>query len=126
MDIVKLLQVYGMESTEESELKHRRPKKITTEEISMVPIRTLSGIHTTDLAHKSPLVLRGSPLEYSVDDVEWQSCEDILPIESYIVSHTIPMEMANPLDWSSDMHLIEIDDVHTDVVNSNIELNGTS
>ena len=34
------------------------------------------------------------------------------------------MEMANPLDWSFDVHLIEMDDVHTDVVYSNIELNG--
>ena len=33
------------------------------------------------------------------------------------------MEMANPLDWSFDVHLIEIDDIHTDVVCSNIELN---
>ena len=34
------------------------------------------------------------------------------------------MEMANPFDWSFDVHLTEIDDVHTDVVSSNIELNG--
>ena len=50
--------------------------------------------------------------------------EDILPINSYIASHTVPMEIANPLDWSFDVYLIEIDDVHTDVVYSNIELNG--
>ena len=37
------------------------------------------------------------------------------------------MEMANPLDWSFDfdVHLIEIDGIHSDVVYSNIELNGT-
>ena len=35
------------------------------------------------------------------------------------------MEVANPLDWSVDVHLIEIDDIHTDVVYSNMELNGT-
>ena len=34
------------------------------------------------------------------------------------------MEMGNPLDWSFDVHLIEIGDVHTDMVYSNIELNG--
>ena len=33
------------------------------------------------------------------------------------------MKIANPLDWSFDVHLIEIDDVHTDVVCNNIELN---
>ena len=33
------------------------------------------------------------------------------------------MEMANPLDWSFDVHLIEIDNIHTDVVYSNTELN---
>ena len=63
-------------------------------------------------------------MEYSVDDKDWESCEDILPIELYIVSHTIPMEMANPPDWSFDVHLIEIDDIHTDIVHSNIEVNG--
>ena len=31
--------------------------------------------------------------------------------------------MANPLGWSIDVLLIEIDDIHTDVVYSNIELN---
>ena len=34
------------------------------------------------------------------------------------------MEMANPLDWSFNVHLIEIDGIHTDVVYSNIELHG--
>ena len=34
------------------------------------------------------------------------------------------MEMANPLDWSFDVHLIEIDNIHTDMVYSNTELNG--
>ena len=59
-------------------------------------------------------------------DVQWERCEgeDILPISSYIATHTVPMEMANPLNWSFDVHLIKIDDVHTDVVYSNIELNG--
>ena len=123
MDVVKPLQAYGMVPTEGSELKHRRPKKVATDEISMVPIQTLSDIHTTELAHKT-LVLRGSSLEYNTDDIEWELCEDISPIESYVVSHTVPIEMANPLDWSFDVHLIEIDDLHTDVVYSNIKLNG--
>ena len=44
-------------------------------------------------------------------DVQWETYEgeDILPINSYIASHTIPMEIANPLDWSFDVHLMEID-----------------
>ena len=63
-------------------------------------------------------------MECSIDDVQWESCEDISPINFHIVSHTIPMEITTPLDWSFDVHLIEIDDVHTDVVYSNIELNG--
>ena len=37
VDVVKLLQVYGMVPTEGSELKHRR-KKVTSHEISVVPI----------------------------------------------------------------------------------------
>ena len=57
VDVVKLLQAYGMVPTEGSELKHRRPKKVATDKISVVPIQTLGDIHTTDLSHKSPLVL---------------------------------------------------------------------
>ena len=34
------------------------------------------------------------------------------------------MEIAIPLDWSFEVLLIEIDDIHTDVVCSNVELNG--
>ena len=63
-------------------------------------------------------------MEYNTDDIEWELCEDISPIESYVVPHTVPIEMANLLDWSFDVHLIEIDYVHTNVVHSNIELNG--
>ena len=68
-----------------------------------------------------PLVLLGSPVECNID-VLWELCEDIMPINSYITSHTVPMEAASPPDWSFD--LIEIDDIHTDVLYSNIELNG--
>ena len=47
-----------------------------------------------------------------------------VPINLYITNHTVPVEVANPLDWSFDVHLIEIDDIHTDVVCSNKKLNG--
>ena len=109
--------------TEGSELKHRIVKKVTTDEIGVVPIQTLGDIHIIEPVPK-PLVLRAIPLECSIDDVQWESCEDISPINLYITSHTVSMEIANPLDWSFDVYLIEIDDVHTDVVYSNIELNG--
>ena len=56
VDVVKLLQTYGMVPTEGLGLKHRRPKKVVTEEISMIPIKTLSDVHSTELTHK-PLVL---------------------------------------------------------------------
>ena len=87
----------------------------------MVTIQTLSDITFKPVL--KPLALRGSPLEYNVD-VQWELCEDISPINLYIISHTVPMKLANHLDWSFDVHLIEIVDVHTDVVYSNIELNG--
>ena len=56
VDVVKLLQAYGMVPTEGSELKHRRVKKVATDEISMVPIQTVSEIHTIEPVTK-PLVL---------------------------------------------------------------------
>ena len=118
IDVVKLLQAYGIVPTEGSELKHRT-KKVATDEISMMPIQMLGDNFTLK---SKPLVLRGSPVECNVD-IQWKSCEDIVPIISYITTHAVPMEIANPLDWSFDVHLIEIDDIHTDVVYSNIELN---
>ena len=121
VDVVKLLQAYGMVPIEGSELKHRKIKKVATGEISMVPIQTLGDIAFEPVL--KPLVLRGSPLECNVD-VQWESCEDISQINSDIMSHTVAMEMTNPLNWSFDVHLIEIDDVHTDVEKSNTELNG--
>ena len=118
VDIVRLLQAYGTVPTEGSELKHRR-KKVATDEISM--IQTLGDDFTFE---PKPLVLHGSPLECNIG-VQWESSEDIMPINLYITNHTISMEVANPLDWSFDVHFIKIDDVHRDVVYSNVELNGT-
>ena len=71
-----------------------------------------------------PLLLHGSPAECTIN-IQWESSEDIVPITLYIANHTISKEVANPLDWSFEVHLIEIDNVHTDVVHSNVELNGT-
>ena len=84
---MKLLQAYGMIPTEGSELKHRKVKKVTTDEISIVPIQTLGDIYAVKPVTK-PLVLRGSPLECNMD-VQWETCEgeDILSINSCIASN---------------------------------------
>ena len=92
VDVFKLLQAKGMVPTEGSELKHRR-KKVTTDEISIVPIQTFGDNFTFE---PTPLVLRGNPVECNID-VQWESCEAIVPINSYIASHTVPMEIANPV-----------------------------
>ena len=117
VDVIKLLQAYGMVPTEGSKLKHKR-KKVATDEISI--IQTLGDEFTFE---PKPLVLHGSPVECNID-VQWESCDDILPISTCIANHTIPVQVGLPLYWSFDVHLIEIDDVHTDVVYSNVELNG--
>ena len=116
MDVVKLLQAHGMVPTEGSELKHRR-KKVATDEISI--IQTLGDDFTFE---PKPLVQCGSPVECNIDVQRESSNEDVMPINSYITTHTVSMEEANPLDLSFDVHLIELDDVHTDVVNSKVEL----
>ena len=108
VDIIRLLQAYGMVPTEGSELKHRR-KKEATDEICVV--QTLDNDSTFE---PKPLVLHGSLVECNID-VQWETCDDILPISTYITNHTIPIQVSEPLDWSFDVHLIEIDDVHTDV-----------
>ena len=71
-----------MVPTEGSELKHRR-KKVATDEISIVPIQTYGDHHLTFEPEPKLLVLQGSPLECNID-VQWESCEDISPINSYI------------------------------------------
>ena len=103
VDVVKLLQANGMVPTEGSELKHRRTKRVMTNEISVMPIQTLGDNFTLE---SKPLVPRGSPVECNVD-VQWESCEDIVPNNSYIANHAVPIEIANPLDWSFDVHLIK-------------------
>ena len=52
VDVVKLLQAYGIVPTEGLELKHRR-KKVATDEISVVPIQTLGNL----TFESKPLVL---------------------------------------------------------------------
>ena len=100
-----------------SELKYGR-KKVATDEISVIQI--LGDDFTFDL---KVMVLHGTWAECNID-VQWETCDDVLPISTYITDHTIPIQVSEPLDWSFDVHLIEIDDVHTDVVYSNVELNG--
>ena len=102
MDVVKLLQAYGMVPTEGSELKHRR-KKATTDEISI--IQNLGDDFTFE---PKPLELHQSPVECNID-VQWElSNEDIMPINLYITTQSVSMEVANPLDWSFDVHLIRV------------------
>ena len=119
VDVAKLLQAYGMVPTEGSELKHRRLKKVATDEICVV--QNLDNDFTYD---SLPMVLHGSPVDCNIS-LQWETCDAILPITTYIADHAVPIEVGKPLDWSSDVHLIEIDNVHTDVVCSNVELNVT-
>ena len=117
VDIIELLQAYAMVPTDGFELKQRR-KKVATDEICVV-----EALDNHFTPNPMPLVLHGSPTECNID-VQWETCDSITVINSYITDHTVPMELVNPLHWSFDVYLIEIDDVHTDVVYSNIKLNG--
>ena len=70
VDIIRLLQAYGMVPTEGSELKHRRIK-VATDEISI--IQTLSDDFTFE---PKPLV-HGSLVECNID-VQWESSSEEL------------------------------------------------
>ena len=85
VDIIKLLQAYGMVSMEGSELKHRRMKKVATDEICVV--QNLDNDFTFEL---KPLVLHESPVECNID-VQWETCDAVLPISTYITDHIIPI-----------------------------------
>ena len=69
------------------------------------------------------MVLHGSALSDDVD-VLWESTKDIQLIHVCTASHTVQMEVRMPLNWSID--LIEVDDVQSDVVYSNVQLNGVT
>ena len=101
-----------MVPTEGSELKHRRMKKVSTDEICVV--QHLDNDFTFDL---NPMVLHGSLVECNID-VQWETCDAILPISTYIADYVIPTQVGEPLDWSFDVCLIVIDDIHTDLVYS--------
>ena len=109
VDIIKLLQAYGMVPTEGSE--HRR-KKVATDEYYV--FQNLDSDFTVDL---KPMVLHGSLVECNID-VQWETGDAILPMSTYITDHVVAIEVGKPLDWSFDVHLIEVHDVHT-------ELNGS-
>ena len=84
VDVLKLLQAYGMVPTDGSELKHR--KKVATDEISVV--KNLGDGFTSTFM---PLVPHGSLVECNID-VQWETCDAILPINFYITDHTVPIE----------------------------------
>ena len=112
MDVVKLLQVYGMVNSDRSGLRHRKVKQIDVDDINMQTSNFANDVHMIDLASK-PVVLHGSALSDDVN-ILWKITEDIQPIHLCAASHTVQMEVRMPLNWSID--LIEIDDVQADVV----------
>ena len=105
-----------MVPSEGTELKRR--KQVNVDEISRVNSLVLK------FTLPVPIVLHEAPFEADID-VQWETCDTILPIESCITNQLIPMECNMPSDWSFDIHLIEVDDVYTDVEYSNIDFNGT-
>ena len=122
MDVIKLLQAYGMVNSDRSEVRHRKVKQIDIYDISVQTSNFANDVHVIDLASK-PMVLHGSALSNDVN-VLWESTEDIQPIHICIASHAVQMEVGMPLNWSID--LTEVNDVQADVVYSNIQLNGVT
>ena len=120
VDVVKLLQAYGMTNSDGSELRHRKVRQIDIDDISVQTSNFANDVRAIDLASK-PVVLHGSTLSDDVD-VLWESTEDIQPIYGCTASCTIQMEVRSPSNWSID--LIEVDDVQADVLYSNVQLNG--
>ena len=107
IDVVKLLQAYGMVHSDGSGLRHRKVKQIDVDDISVQTNNFANDVHVIDLASK-PVVLHGSALSDDLD-VLWESTEDIQPIHVCTASHTVQIEVRMPLNWSID--LIEVDDV---------------
>ena len=107
VDVVKLLQAYGMVNSDRSGLRHRKVEQVDVDDISVQTSNFANDIHMIDLASK-PVVLHGSALSNDVN-VLWESTEDIQPIHICTASHTVQMEVGMPLNWSID--LIEINDV---------------
>ena len=104
-----------MVPTDGVELKRR--KKVNVDEIAIV--KTLDSDF-----QPLPLVLYGTQIESDIC-IQWETCDVITPINSCITNHCIQIEPAAPLDWSFDTYLIEVNDVRTDVMYGNVDLNGT-
>ena len=66
VDVVKLLQAYGMVSSEGSELRHRKVKQWDINYISVETSKFAYDVNTTNLEPKF-LVLHGSPLTKYID-----------------------------------------------------------
>ena len=76
--------------SEGTELKRR--KKVNVNVISIVQVLDSDIIIM-------PLV--GAPIELDTS-IQWETCDNIMPINYCITDQLIPMEPAAPLDWSSD------------------------
>ena len=87
VDVVKLLQAYGMVNSDRSELRHRKVRQIDVNDISVQTSNFANDVHVIDLASK-PVVLLGSTLSDDVD-VLWESTEEIQPIHVCTASHTV-------------------------------------
>ena len=66
MDVVKLLQAYGMVSSEGSELRQRKVKQMDIGFISMQTNNFVNDVHAVSLEPK-PLVLHGSSLTLEIN-----------------------------------------------------------
>ena len=66
VDMVKLLQAYGMVNSDGSGLRHRKVKQIDVNDISVQTSNFANDVHAIDLASK-PVVLHGSALSDDVD-----------------------------------------------------------
>ena len=88
VDMVRLLQVYGTVPSKGTELKRR---KQVIDESSTVNSLALEFT----LPVPMPLVLHGAPLEADID-VQWETCDTILPIQSCITKQLIQMECNIP------------------------------
>ena len=94
MDVVKLLQAYGMVNSDKSGLRHRKVKQIDVDDISMQTSNFANDVHVIDLASKL-VVLHGSALSNDVN-ILWESAEDIQPIHICSASHTVQIEVRMP------------------------------
>ena len=125
LDIVRLMEAYGLSNSPQTSLKQRVQIDITA--VQDIGFENIVNVTTKEFTMPVP-VLHRVPTENDTC-TEWEAIDELEPIPSYIGHQCIQMEANIPTDWNIDalmpktIHIIEIDSITSDSVYTHVTLN---